>query len=135
MGLSTDNKVTIMIISSLGCKWTLHQLRRYFQQARIADWLLWQRISALVVLTVLSHVSQIPPTTNCFEFFGFDVLIDNALRPWLLEVSFIIIPFIHIFILLFIYLLCNITKYLFYNVDDILIQYLILLFLILSFYY
>ncbi|XP_074031183.1 probable tubulin polyglutamylase TTLL2 isoform X2 [Leptinotarsa decemlineata] len=70
-----------------GCKWTLRQLRRYFQQAGISDWLLWQRITSLVILTVLSHVSQIPPTVNCFEFFGFDVLIDNSLRPWLLEVN------------------------------------------------
>lgn len=36
---------------------------------------------------MLSHVSQVPPTINCFEFFGFDVLIDNSLRPWLLEVN------------------------------------------------
>ncbi|RZC34710.1 tubulin polyglutamylase TTLL2, partial [Asbolus verrucosus] len=70
-----------------GCKWTLRQLRRYFQQAGISDWLLWQRISSLVILTVLSHVNQIPPTVNCFEFFGFDVLIDSSLRPWLLEVN------------------------------------------------
>ncbi|XP_018564642.1 probable tubulin polyglutamylase TTLL2 [Anoplophora glabripennis] len=70
-----------------GCKWTLRQLRRYFQQAGISDWLLWQRITSLVILTVLSHVNQIPPTVNCFEFFGFDVLIDSSLRPWLLEVN------------------------------------------------
>ncbi|GLV38952.1 Tubulin tyrosine ligase-like 5 [Carabus blaptoides fortunei] len=70
-----------------GCKWTLRQLRIYFQQAGISDWLLWQRISCLVVLTVLSHVTQVPPTVNCFEFFGFDVLVDSTLRPWLLEVN------------------------------------------------
>ncbi|KAF5293176.1 hypothetical protein FQR65_LT11021 [Abscondita terminalis] len=70
-----------------GCKWTLRRLRRYFQQAGLEDWLLWQRISVLVILTVLSHAAQIPQTVNCFEFFGFDVLIDNTLRPWLLEVN------------------------------------------------
>ncbi|XP_065162916.1 probable tubulin polyglutamylase TTLL2 isoform X2 [Atheta coriaria] len=70
-----------------GCKWTLKQLRRYFRQAGISDWLLWQKISVLVVLTVLSQVPQVPPTSNCFEFFGFDVLIDHLLKPWLLEVN------------------------------------------------
>lgn len=41
----------------------------------------------MVVLTLLSHATQIPSTVNCFEFFGFDVLIDSSLRPWLLEVN------------------------------------------------
>lgn len=65
----------------------MRQLRKYFQQTNTPDWLLWQRIASLVVLTLLSHVAQIPPTVNCFEFFGFDVLIDSCLRPWLLEVN------------------------------------------------
>ncbi|PNF34975.1 hypothetical protein B7P43_G15627 [Cryptotermes secundus] len=70
-----------------GCKWSLRQLRRYFHQTKISDWLLWQRVSALVVLTVVSQLSGIPSTANCFEFYGFDVLIDASLRPWLLEVN------------------------------------------------
>ncbi|XP_045470829.1 probable tubulin polyglutamylase TTLL2 isoform X1 [Harmonia axyridis] len=70
-----------------GCKWTLKHLRRYFIQAGIHDWLLWQKISNLVILTVLSHATQVPETVNCFDFFGFDVLIDEDLRPWLLEVN------------------------------------------------
>ncbi|XP_069688857.1 tubulin polyglutamylase ttll-5-like isoform X2 [Periplaneta americana] len=70
-----------------GCKWSLKQLRRYFHQAKISDWLLWQRVSSLIVLTVVSQLSGIPSTANCFEFYGFDVLIDSSLRPWLLEVN------------------------------------------------
>jgi hypothetical protein len=72
-----------------GCKWSLRQLRRYFHQTKISDWLLWQRVSALVVLTAVSQLSGIPSTANCFEFYGFDVLIDASLRPWLLEVRII----------------------------------------------
>lgn len=71
----------------LGCKWNFKQLRHYFQQAGIRDWLLWQRISALVTLTVLSQSTSVPQTTNCFEFYGFDVLVDENLKPWLLEVK------------------------------------------------
>ncbi|KAL3280947.1 hypothetical protein HHI36_004173 [Cryptolaemus montrouzieri] len=70
-----------------GCKWTLQQLRKYFFQAGIHDWLIWQRISNLVILTILSHSTQVPETVNCFDFFGFDVLIDEDLKPWLLEVN------------------------------------------------
>lgn len=61
-------------------------MRKYFQHAGIPDWLLWQKISTLIVLTVICDFEQVPTTTNCFEFFGFDVLIDQELRPWLLEV-------------------------------------------------
>ncbi|KAK6621095.1 hypothetical protein RUM43_011401 [Polyplax serrata] len=70
-----------------GCKWSFRQLRQYFQQIGIRDWLLWQKISALVTLTVLSQSTSIPQTINCFEFYGFDVLIDEKLKPWLLEVN------------------------------------------------
>lgn len=80
-----ENSATVYFI--LGCKWTLKHLRKYFIQAGIHDWLMWQKISNLVILTVLSHATQVPETVNCFDFFGFDVLIDDDLRPWLLEVS------------------------------------------------
>ncbi|XP_075233599.1 putative tubulin polyglutamylase TTLL2 [Lycorma delicatula] len=70
-----------------GCKWSLKQLRHYFNQSGFDDWLLWQRISSLVVLTVISQLNNVPTTSNCFEFYGFDVLVDSTLRPWLLEVN------------------------------------------------
>jgi hypothetical protein len=30
---------------------------------------------------------NVPYRTNCFEILGFDVLIDDSLRPWLLEIN------------------------------------------------
>lgn len=76
-----------MIRNFIGCKWTFRQLRRYFEQAGYYDWFLWQRIACLISLTILSQAASIPKSSNCFEFFGFDVLIDKNLKPWLLEVK------------------------------------------------
>ncbi|XP_059474850.1 probable tubulin polyglutamylase TTLL2 isoform X4 [Neocloeon triangulifer] len=72
-----------------GCKWSLKQLRHYLNQNGENDWLLWQRIASIVALTVLAQnaSSPPPPSPNCFEFYGFDILVDTSLRPWLLEVN------------------------------------------------
>ncbi|XP_077977176.1 uncharacterized protein LOC144432771 [Glandiceps talaboti] len=71
-----------------GCKWTLTNLRNYFHQQNIDDSLLWQRISNIVTLTTLPQAQSVPKSPNCFELFGYDILIDDNMKPWLLEVNF-----------------------------------------------
>lgn len=76
-----------MFAFRIGCKWTFQQLRQHLRQAGINDWLLWQKISVLVSLTLASQSTGIPNTSNCFELYGFDILVDSDLKPWLLEVK------------------------------------------------
>ncbi|XP_048485177.1 probable tubulin polyglutamylase TTLL2 [Plutella xylostella] len=71
-----------------GCKWTLKQVRRaLIGRWGVTEWLVWQRIRALVTLTLLAQAAGTPPAKNCFEFYGFDVLLDDTLKPWLIEVN------------------------------------------------
>lgn len=71
-----------------GCKWTLKQVRRALVgRWGAVEWLVWQRIRALVTLTLLAQAAGTPPARNCFEFYGFDVLLDDCLKPWLIEVN------------------------------------------------
>jgi len=56
---------------------------------------IFANIDDLVIKTILSiesilfstNVIQVPQRHNCFELFGFDVLLDSKLKPWLLEVN------------------------------------------------
>ena len=72
-----------------GGKWGLDELRLFLEASRgerSAD-LLFQRMEALLVHSLFAVQSKITSYKQCFEVFGFDVLIDEDLRPWLLEVN------------------------------------------------
>ena len=71
-----------------GCKWTLTQLRYYLHQNNYDDRLVWARIVNIIILTLLIQAPQVPKERNCYELYGFDILIDETLKPWLLEVNF-----------------------------------------------
>ncbi|XP_004401616.1 PREDICTED: LOW QUALITY PROTEIN: probable tubulin polyglutamylase TTLL2 [Odobenus rosmarus divergens] len=71
-----------------GCKWTLSRFFSYLRSWDVDDLLLWQKINHMVILTVLAIAPSVPFAANCFELFGFDILINENLKPWLLEVNF-----------------------------------------------
>ncbi|XP_039738233.1 putative tubulin polyglutamylase TTLL2 [Pteropus medius] len=71
-----------------GCKWTLSRFFSYLRSWGVDDLLLWQKIRHVVILTVLAIAPSVPVAANCFELFGFDILIDDNLKPWLLEVNY-----------------------------------------------
>jgi tubulin polyglutamylase TTLL5 len=78
-----------------GHKWTLTALKKYFSEKNLNFSLIWQKIKDIVIKTILSAESKIvagmkmhvPYRTNCFELLGFDILVDDTLTPWLLEVN------------------------------------------------
>lgn len=48
---------------------------------------IWESISELIVKSLLCVDNHIPHNPNAFEVFGYDVIIDDNMRPWLLEVN------------------------------------------------
>ncbi|XP_048210526.1 probable tubulin polyglutamylase TTLL2 [Perognathus longimembris pacificus] len=71
-----------------GCKWTLSRFFSYLRNGGADDLLLWRHIDCLVILTVLAMAPSVPEAANCFDLFGFDILVDDTMKPWLLEVNY-----------------------------------------------
>lgn len=78
-----------------GSKWSMTAWRKLLREKNIDDGLIWSKIQDIIIKTVLSvegvvfsHVQMtVPYYNNCFELLGFDILIDDYLNPWLLEVN------------------------------------------------
>eukprot|EP00042_Codosiga_hollandica_P037569 m.297739 g.297739 ORF g.297739 m.297739 type:complete len:513 (-) comp55170_c0_seq2:49-1587(-) len=86
----TNTAVNMSGAPAASCKWSFGQLRTFFSSRRIADQPVWSRINELVMLTLLAWASTLEdpaPQRQCFELFGFDVMVDENLRPWLIEVN------------------------------------------------
>lgn len=57
--------------------------------------LMWSRIYDLIIKSILGGEHYVQAAmkkynlsrNNCFEIFGYDVILDSELKPWLLEVN------------------------------------------------
>ncbi|KAM7354234.1 tubulin tyrosine ligase-like 4B isoform 2-T5 [Cochliomyia hominivorax] len=84
-----------------GHKWTLQSLWSCLESRGVNTKRLWATLRNLVIRAIISGESGLNRTYrqnvnfryNCFELFGFDVLLDENLIPWLLEIN--ISPSLH----------------------------------------
>eukprot|EP00842_Homolaphlyctis_polyrhiza_P003895 jgi/Hompol1/4506/HPOL_003660-RA len=72
-----------------GCKWLLRNLKMYMiskhGNAQVDE--LFTEMEALVVRSLMSVQKVMINDKHCFELYGYDILIDSNLKPWLLEVN------------------------------------------------
>jgi len=78
-----------------GHKWSLSAFRQHLKDCNVDDELLWERIHDICVKSIISVEPIVRSSSamyqqgknNCFEMFGFDILVEENMRPWLLEVN------------------------------------------------
>jgi tubulin polyglutamylase TTLL4 len=79
-----------------GSKWSLSALIRRLQAQQLLDdpETLMRPIRAIICKTIIAAEAHLTPLlhqfagqSSCFELFGFDLMLDSKLRPWLIEVN------------------------------------------------
>lgn len=79
----------------VGHKWTMSALLRHLKTQGCDTQQLMLNIEDVIIKSIMSCTQPIvsacrmfvPNSFNCFELYGFDILIDDSLKPWLLEVN------------------------------------------------
>jgi tubulin polyglutamylase TTLL4 len=75
-------------------KWCLKQLRAEYQKMGVDFGEVFERIKDVIIKTliavephIVTNMKQTRHRNACFELYGFDIILDDTLKPWLLEVN------------------------------------------------
>ena len=76
-------------------KWSLYELKKYFNENKLNFNIIWSKIKDIIIKLILSVTDKAIPliksfklsSCNLFELYGVDILLDEMLNPWLLEVN------------------------------------------------
>jgi hypothetical protein len=79
----------------VGNKWSMSALQQHLQKLGIDFKQVWHRIYDMIIKSLITVEAQMTcnnkkgstRSSNCFELFGFDILLDTDLNPWILEVN------------------------------------------------
>lgn len=69
--------------------WSMEQLEKYVEAERGEGKFkeVIARMKEIVIATIVSTQDQVYGRRNSFELIGYDFMIDDALRPWLIEIN------------------------------------------------
>ncbi|KAJ1502386.1 putative tubulin polyglutamylase ttll9 [Coelomomyces lativittatus] len=74
---------------SKGCKWLIRNLKMFLMSKHGTEpvRILFNHIEEMMIRALVSVQKVMINDKHCFELYGYDILIDSDLRPWLLEVN------------------------------------------------
>ncbi|XP_052714614.1 probable tubulin polyglutamylase TTLL9 isoform X2 [Crassostrea angulata] len=72
-----------------GCKWSTQQLRKYLCAKHGVEAVknAFKGIDNIIIKSLQSVQKIIINDKHCFEMYGYDVLFDSDLKPWLIEIN------------------------------------------------
>lgn len=72
-----------------GCKWSLQEFRMYLTAKHGHETVrqVYQQIDEIFIKSLQSVQKLIINDKHCFELYGFDIMFDDTLKPWIIEVN------------------------------------------------